>query len=210
MRGLSQMNTLSRNTSIRKNHSCVPTAHKETQHRQGFVPDATSDSTRSPEVFAEKGEDHRDRLTMTTQTLPLLTTRIRQDDGDDESTLARQWRLLKLLTFTPKGFTLKELAAVAAVCEKTVSRDLALLRHVGFDVSETVEDFGRKLWRVRRLPESTRGRGSTREKYGVIHDTLGDLHDVALILGDSALAEALKRLQEWVGGKCHGRKPKPR
>ena len=36
---------------------------------------------------------------MTTQTLPLLTTRIRQDDGDDESTLARQWRLLKLLTF---------------------------------------------------------------------------------------------------------------
>ena len=33
---------------------------------------------------------------MTTQTLPLLTTRIRQDDGDDESTLARQWRLLKL------------------------------------------------------------------------------------------------------------------
>lgn len=39
---------------------------------------------------------------MTTQTLPLLTTRIRQDEGDEESTLARQWRLLKLLAFAPR------------------------------------------------------------------------------------------------------------
>ena len=45
---------------------------------------------------------------MTTHTLPLLTTRIRQGDSDDESTLARQWRLLKLLTFAPKGLTVKE------------------------------------------------------------------------------------------------------
>lgn len=48
-----------------------------------------------------------------------------------------------------------------------------------------------------------------REKYGLIHDTLGDLHD-ALIIGDSGLAVALKRLQEWVEGKCRGRKVKPR
>jgi hypothetical protein len=143
--------------------------------------------------------------------LPLLTTRIRyQDDGYDESTLARQWRLLKLLIFAPKGFTVKELVALSGVSEKTIRRDLVFLKQVGFDVSETVEDFGRKLWRVRRLPESTGARGSTREKYGVIHDTLGDLHDVALILGDLPLAESLKRLQEWVQGKCQGKKPKPR
>ncbi len=143
--------------------------------------------------------------------LPLLTTRIRyQDDGYDESTLARQWRLLKLLIFAPKGFTVKELVALSGVSEKTIRRDLVFLKQVGFDVSETVGEFGRKLWRIRRLPESTGGRGSAKEKYGLIHDTLRDLHDVALILGDSPLAESLRRLQEWVGGKCHGRKPKPR
>jgi hypothetical protein len=54
---------------------------------------------------------------------PLLTTRIRrQDDGYDESTLARQWRLLKLLIFAPKGFTVKELVALSGVSEKTVRR----------------------------------------------------------------------------------------
>jgi len=147
---------------------------------------------------------------MSVQSLPLLTTRIRPDDGDDESTLARQWRLLKLLTFAPKGFTVKELVAVSGMSEKTIRRDLAFLKEVGFDVTESVGDFGRKYWKICRLPESTGGRGSTREKYGVIHDTLGDLHDVALILGDSALAEALKRLREWVGGKCHGSKTRPR
>ena len=148
---------------------------------------------------------------MTTQTLPLLTTRIHdRDDGDDESTLARQWRLLKLLIFAPKGFTVKELVALSGVSEKTVRRDLAFLKEVGFDVSETVEDFGRKLWRIRRLSESTGGMGTLREKYGLIHDTLRDLHDVALILGDSPLAEALQRLQEWVQGKYQGNKRKPR
>ena len=147
---------------------------------------------------------------MTTQSLPFLTTRIRQDDGDDESTLARQWRLLKLLTFTPEGFTVKELVAVSGMSEKTIRRDLTFLKEVGFDVTESVGDFGRKYWKICRLSESTGGRGSTRDKYGVIHDTLGDLHDVALILGDSPLAEALKHLQEWVEGKCRGPKRKPR
>ena len=63
------------------------------------------------------------------------------------------------LTFAPKGFTVKELVAVSGVSEKTVRRDLAFLKEVGFDVSETVEEFGRKLCRVRRLPESTGGKG---------------------------------------------------
>ena len=142
--------------------------------------------------------------------LPLLTTPIRsQDDGDEESALARQWRLLKLLTFAPKGFTIKELVAVSGVSGKTIRRDLVFLQEVGFDVAETVSDHGRKLWRVRRLSESTGGKGTSAEKYAIIHDTLNDLHDVAVLLGDEALAYSLKRLQEWVGGKCH-RKPKPR
>ena len=143
-------------------------------------------------------------------TLPLLTTRIRQDDGDDESVLARQWRLLKLLAFAPKGFTVKKLVAVMGVSEKTIRRDLALLKRVGFGVSETVEEFGRKLWRIRRLSESAGGKGQKGEQYLVIHDALQQIHDVALILGDSPLAESLQRLQEWVQGKCHGKTRKPR
>jgi len=137
---------------------------------------------------------------MTTQALPLLTTRIRPQD--DEPTLARQWRLLKLLVFSPRGFTVKELTSLSGVCEKTIRRDLVFLREVGFDVAETVEEFGRKLWRVRRLSE---GNG---DKYSLIYDALQQLHDVALILGDWALAESLNRLQEWVQGKCGKVKPR--
>jgi predicted DNA-binding transcriptional regulator YafY len=144
---------------------------------------------------------------MTTH-LPLLTTRIRQDD--EESPLARQWRVLKLLTFAPNGLTVKQLVAASGMSDKTIRRDLVLLKQVGFDLSETVEERGRKLWRVRRLSESTGRKGTTAERYALIHDTLRDLHDVALILGDLSLAESLKRLQEWVGGKCHGKKPKSR
>lgn len=107
-----------------------------------------------------------------------------------------------------KGFTIKELMAVLGVSEKTARRDIALLKEVGFDVAETVEDFGRKAWRIRRLSESTNGKGHRGEKYSLIHDALRELHDVALILGDKPLAFSLNRLQEWVQGKCG--KPKPR
>jgi hypothetical protein len=41
--------------------------------------------------------------------LPLLTHRIRRhDDGGDESALARQWRLLELLSSAYKGLTIKD------------------------------------------------------------------------------------------------------
>ncbi|MFW5692600.1 MAG: hypothetical protein ACOCWL_00145, partial [Thermoguttaceae bacterium] len=59
-------------------------------------------------------------------------------------------------------------------------------------------------------PESMAVRGSVREKHGLIHDTLGNLHDAALFIGDSGLAQGLKQLQEWVEGKCRGRKVKSR
>ncbi len=142
--------------------------------------------------------------------LPLLTTRLRQHAAEDESCLARQWRLLKLMIFSPKGFTIKELVALSGVSEKTVRRDLIFLKEVGFDVSETVEDFGRKLWRVRRLPEMSGARGTTREKYGLIRDSLRDLEDVARLLDDAPLAESLKRLRDWVEIKSQPRTLKPR
>ncbi len=80
----------------------------------------------------------------------------------------------------------------------------------GFDVSEAVEDFGRKVWRVRRLPEMSGARGTTREKYSLIRDSLRDLEDVARLLDEAPLAESLKRLREWVEIKSQPRTPKPR
>ncbi len=142
--------------------------------------------------------------------LPLLTAPVRSQDGKAQHPLVRQWRILKLLTCSPKGYTVKELVALSGMSEKTVRRDLIFLQTSGFEMAETVGDYGRKRWRIRRLPESMAVRGSVREKYALIHDTLGDLRDAARIIGDSGLAVALKQLQEWVEEKCQGRKVKPR
>jgi len=160
------------------------------------------------------GDDHQavaalDAVEQNTH-LPLLTAPVRSEDGEEPHPLVRQWRILKLLTYSPKGYTVKELESLSGMSDKTVRRDLIFLQRVGFDMSETVGDHGRKRWRIRRMPESMAVRGGVREKYGLIHDTLGDLHDAARIIGDSGLAVALKQLQEWVEGKCGSRKVKPR
>jgi len=144
---------------------------------------------------------------MTTH-LPFLTTRIRQDNADDESILARQWRLLKLLVFAPNGFTIKELVAFSGTSEWTVKRDLAVLKQVGFDLAETVEDSGRKSFRIRHLSEPAEGVDARQEQYCLIHDVLRQLHDVALILGDSLLAADLEGMQLRVLRKCGKEKPR--
>ena len=109
-----------------------------------------------------------------------------------------------------RHYSVTEVAEIWALSEKTVRRDLIFLKGVGFDVSETVEDFGRKLWRVRRLPEMSGARGTTREKYSLIRDSLRDLEDVARLLDDAPLAESLKRLRDWVEIKSQPRTLKPR
>jgi len=142
--------------------------------------------------------------------LPLLTAAVRTKDGETQHPLVRQWRILKLLVHSPQGFSVKELAALSGMSEKTVRRDLILLQTSGFDMAVTVGDHNRKRWRIRRLPESMAVQGSGRDKYGLIHDTLGDLYDAARIIGDSGLAVALKQLQEWIGEKRRSRQAKPR
>jgi hypothetical protein len=126
---------------------------------------------------------------MTIQTLSLLTHRIRrQADGDDESALARQWRLLEMLSSAFKGLTIKELTAASGVSEKTVRHDLALLKKVGFDVQETVKDYGRKLFRLRHPSESIEGLEARQGQYCSICHALEQLHDQAKALGDLLLA----------------------
>jgi len=144
---------------------------------------------------------------MTTQ--PLLTHRIRRHaEGDDESTLVRQWRLLELLSSAFKGLTIKELVVHSGVSEKTVRRDLALLKKVGFDVVETVQDYGRKLFRIRHSSEVTEGVDARQGQYRLICDVLQQLHDQAQALGDVLLAADLEGVQLRVRQRC--RKPKPR
>jgi predicted DNA-binding transcriptional regulator YafY len=66
----------------------------------------------------------------------------------DESSLRRQWLLLKALSSRRLGLTVREMAADLGVTDKTVRRDLALFRRVGFPLGETVGEFGRKTWRI--------------------------------------------------------------
>ena len=71
------------------------------------------------------------------------------------SSLERQWQLLLALTARQAGVPLSELAREHEVAERTIRRDLLLLRKVGFPVAEERTDHGKKLWRVsddRRSP----------------------------------------------------------
>lgn len=62
--------------------------------------------------------------------------------------LLRQWTLLRTLSARRLGATLREMAEEAGVSQKTALRDLALLRDIGFPVTETVGHRGLKHWKL--------------------------------------------------------------
>jgi predicted DNA-binding transcriptional regulator YafY len=66
----------------------------------------------------------------------------------DHSPLVRQWILLRTLCGRSHGVTVKEMAAEMGVSEKTVRRDLDTFQRVGFPLTETIGDHGRKQWRI--------------------------------------------------------------
>ena len=144
---------------------------------------------------------------MTTQ--PLLTHRLhRQDGGDSRLALVRQWRLLEKLSLATKGLTVKELVAESGMSDRTVRRDVAFLKQIGFDVAETVEDYGVKRYRIRHPSEATEEIDARQGKYGLIFDALQQLHDTAQGLGDLLLAADLEGVQLRVERQF--RKSKPR
>lgn len=67
---------------------------------------------------------------------------------DYNSPLLRQWMLLRLLSVTKQGHTVRDLAGELSVSEKTVRRDLAVLADAGFPIKDQIGDFGRKAWRI--------------------------------------------------------------
>jgi predicted DNA-binding transcriptional regulator YafY len=66
----------------------------------------------------------------------------------DVSPLLRQWTLLRLLDVRRQGATLREMSDETGVSPKTITRDLNLLRRVGFPLTEIVSDHGRKHWKL--------------------------------------------------------------
>ena len=64
------------------------------------------------------------------------------------SPLVRQWILLRTLCSRHYGVTVKELKQELNVSEKTIRRDLEAFQAAGFPLTGTIEDFGRKKWRM--------------------------------------------------------------
>ena len=62
--------------------------------------------------------------------------------------LARQWNLLRMLQTRGEGMPLLDLATELEVTDRTVQRDLELLRDLGFPISFETDEFGKRFWRM--------------------------------------------------------------
>jgi predicted DNA-binding transcriptional regulator YafY len=67
----------------------------------------------------------------------------------DASPLLRQWSLLRAIAGDRES-TVKTLAATTGMSEKTIRRDIALLRDVGFPIDERSGEYGRKTFSMHR------------------------------------------------------------
>jgi len=132
----------------------------------------------------------------------LLTSRTRRRPvkvSTPHSPLIRQWQLLEWLSSTTDGITVTEAAKAAGVGHKTIRRDLIMLREIGFDLQDTVEQHGQKRWRVKQPFERLR---SKRRQYQAIRDSLDVLLVQADLVGDRRLADDLKTIRRRAVRKC--------
>jgi predicted DNA-binding transcriptional regulator YafY len=80
--------------------------------------------------------------------LPLLHWKAVGFIMSDETSLHRQWILLKLLSSRRNGVSVREMAGEMGVNDKTIRRDLDAFRALGFPLEQTLGEFGRKIWRI--------------------------------------------------------------
>jgi predicted DNA-binding transcriptional regulator YafY len=66
----------------------------------------------------------------------------------EPSPFLRQWILLRQIAAANGAATVKYLADQTGVCDKTIRRDLDLLRDAGFPITENVGEFGRKAFAI--------------------------------------------------------------
>jgi predicted DNA-binding transcriptional regulator YafY len=139
---------------------------------------------------------------MTTHQLRLATSRIRRRPVlrvAFRTPIIRQWKLLEVLSSAPEGIKVEEFAKAAGTCDKTIRRDLILLRKVGFDLDETVGAHGHKSWRVRQSFEKLR---SPRQQYKAILNSLDVLLMQVSLVGDRRLVGELEAIRRRVVRKC--------
>lgn len=67
----------------------------------------------------------------------------------EQTPIVRQWTLLRMLSSRRYGLTIKEIARELGVADKTIRRDLDLLRTLGMPIEEEVLDRGLKRYRNR-------------------------------------------------------------
>lgn len=83
--------------------------------------------------------------------------------------------------------------------QRTIRRDLILVRKVGFDLEETVEDHARKRWRIRQQFERRR---SKRRQYRAIRNALDTLLEQAATPEDRRLVADLQPARRRAAQKC--------
>jgi len=95
--------------------------------------------------------------------------------------------------------TIKELMTATGMSEKTVRRDIIMLREIGFDVMETTGEFGRKYWSLLNPFDRL---WTKREQYESIRESVYLLIEQAGSMKDHRLTAALNVVCEWLNEKC--------
>jgi len=129
-----------------------------------------------------------------------LTSRVcspRENRRKEGSPLPRQWRLLEQLS--AKKATIKELVKATGMSEKTIRRDLVMLREIGFDLIETTGEFGRKHWSLLHPFDRL---WTKREQYESIRESVYILIEQAKTIKDHRLDAGLRVICDWLNEKC--------
>ena len=116
--------------------------------------------------------------------------------------LIRQWQLLEWLASTTTGIRVAQAARAFDVDTKTIRQDLVLLKHLDFDLKESTEGHGRKLWRIDKPIKMPK---TARQEYRSIAELLDALMKRVDELEDRAFRTDLQAFQMRVR-----RKLKPR
>ena len=106
--------------------------------------------------------------------------------------LIRQWQLLEWLTSTTTGVRVAQAAKAFDVDTKTIRRDLVLLKHMGFDLKETTEGPGRKVWRIDKPVKMPK---TVRQEYRSVAELLDALMERVDELEDQGFRTDLQAFQ---------------
>ena len=131
-----------------------------------------------------------------------------------DSTLVRQWLILKTLSARHYGVTVQEMAKELEVTDKTIRRDLETFKTVGMPIDEAVGDHGQKRWSIKRgdgQPELT----FSMDEALAFYVARRFLEPLAGTLFWEAAQSAFKKIRACLGKKAlalpgeNGRQPAP-